>query len=103
LAADGNVRQNYRPDLEDSFFQWSISARAVAGCAAFGPAANGCRMPSMAEEAFAETHSADFALAADRRNGFDLESFINKFYSRSLVDADVNWRKGFLRQIGYKL
>ena len=47
-------------------------------------------MPSMAEEDFADTHNADFALEADRKNGFDLESFIGRFYSRSLVDADVN-------------
>jgi hypothetical protein len=41
----------------------------------------------MAEEDFADTHKADFALEADRRNGFDFESFIDKFYSRSSVDA----------------
>ena len=86
-ATGGNVRKGYRPDLEERFFQWSISACAVAGCAAFDPAANGCRMPSMAEEDFADTHNADFALEADRRNGFDFESFIAKFCSRSSVDA----------------
>ncbi len=42
---------------------------------------NGCRIPSTADEDFAETQSADFAFAADRKNRFDLESFIAEFYS----------------------
>lgn len=53
-----------------------MSACAVAGCQACGPAANGCRMPSTADEDLADTQSADFAFAAERRNGLDLESFM---------------------------
>lgn len=42
------------------------------------PFANGSRMPSIAEEVFAEIQSRASALAGDRKNRFDFASFINR-------------------------
>jgi len=53
-----------------------MSACTVAGRQALDPSANGCRIPSTADEVLADSQSADRACAADRRKGFDLESFI---------------------------
>ena len=63
------IRERYRPDFAARRFQWSISACAVAGFQASGPAINGCRMPSTADDVFADTHSALRARLADLRCG----------------------------------
>jgi fido (protein-threonine AMPylation protein) len=71
--ADRDVPKSYRPNLEDCFFQWSMSACAVAGCQARRP--NGWRMPSIAEEVLAEIRSAALARPGDFRKGLDFASF----------------------------
>jgi len=52
-----------------------MRAWAVGGCHASTPAAKGWRIPSTAEEDFADSQSADLAVSAERRNGLDFDSF----------------------------
>jgi hypothetical protein len=62
--------------LEARCFQYSMSAAAVGVFNANSPAANGWRMPSTAEDVFADTHRAEAAALGERRKRFDLVSFI---------------------------
>jgi len=47
-----------------------------------GPAANGWRMPSTAEDVLADTHRAQAAALGERRKRFDLESFMPLIFAR---------------------
>ena len=49
-AADGNLRTDYRADLEASRFQWAMKAWSEEGFHAPAPPAKGRRIPSTAED-----------------------------------------------------
>jgi hypothetical protein len=70
------VCAGYRPDAKDRFFQYLISASVEETSKASRPLANGARIPSIADEVFAEIQSRASAFAAVRRNRFDLASFM---------------------------
>ncbi len=53
-----------------------MSAAAVGIFNANDPLANGCRMPSTAEDVLADTHRAEAAAVGECRKRFDLVSFI---------------------------
>ena len=75
---DGDVSAGYRPDAEDCFFQYLISASVDDRSKASRPLEKGARIPSIAEEVFAEIQSSASAFAGDRRNRFDFVSFIGR-------------------------
>jgi hypothetical protein len=58
-----------------------MSAAAVGVFNANGPAANGWRMPSTAEDVLADTQRAEAAAVGERRKRLDLASFIPVFYA----------------------
>ena len=55
-----------------------MSAAAVGVFNATGPAANGWRMPSTAEDVLADTHRAEAAAVGECRKRLDLESFMSR-------------------------
>jgi hypothetical protein len=64
-----------------------MNARESSGCWLRAPGSNGLRMPSTAEDVFAEIKRPARALAGERKKRFDLESFIKQVYAESAVQA----------------
>lgn len=64
-----------------------MNAREFSGCWLRAPELKGLRMPSTAEDVFAEIKRPARALAGERKKRFDLESFIMQVYAESVVQA----------------
>ena len=64
-----------------------MNARESSGCRLRAPDSKGLRIPSTAEDVFAEIKRPARALAGERKKRFDLESFIKQVYAESAVQA----------------
>lgn len=64
-----------------------MNAREFSGCRLRAPGSKGLRIPSTAEDVFAEIKRPARALAGERKKRFDLESFIKQVYAESAVQA----------------
>lgn len=64
-----------------------MNARESSGCWLRTPDSKGLRIPSTAEDVFAEFKRPARALAGERRKRFDLESFMKQVYAESAVPA----------------
>lgn len=62
----------------------------LAGCTFPAPFLKGRRMPSTAEDVLAETRRPLRALSRERRNRFDLESFIKQVYAMAFLMRYAN-------------
>lgn len=62
----------------------------LAGCTFPAPFLKGRRMPSTAEDVLAETRRPLRALSRERRNRFDLESFIKQVYAIAFLVRYAN-------------
>lgn len=62
----------------------------LAGCTFLAPFLKGRRMPSTAEDVLAETRRPFRALSRERRNRFDLESFIKQVYAMAFLMRYAN-------------
>lgn len=69
-----------------------MNAREFSGCRLRAPDSKGLRIPSTAEDVFAEIKRPARALAGERRKRFALESFIKQVYAESAVQA--TWAGG---------
>lgn len=64
-----------------------MNARESSGCRLRALDSKGLRIPSTAEDVFAEIKRPARALAGERKKRFDLESFIKQVYAESAVQA----------------
>jgi hypothetical protein len=67
-----------------------MSAPAVGVFISNGPAANGWRMPSTAEDVLADTQRAEAAALGERRKRFDLVSFIPRILRADALQPTEN-------------
>lgn len=69
-----------------------MNARESSGCWLRAPDSKGLRIPSTAEDVFAEFKRPARALVGERKKRFDLESFITQVYAGRAVQA--TWAGG---------